>query len=331
VLRFFDQLSTTKGQIRVIRCCRILALVVALAVSAQCGGSSAPPTSPTPPGGGTTPPGPEPPPPPPPPPPSSDAIFVGAGDIAMCNERGAELTARLLDRIPGTVFTTGDNAYPAGTPRDFAECYEPTWGRHKARTRPVPGNHDFQTDRGAPYFNYFGANAGPPGLGYYMYRVGNWNIFALNSNIAVNGVSAQASWLQQTMADNPSTCAAALLHHPLYSSGQNGNHPFVRDLYRILHAGGIDIILAGHDHTYERFSGLINPDGVADPRGFRHFIVGTGGASLYQFRNPHPASAMRHSGWGVLKLTLKAQGYDWEFVPVDGDTFRDANSGVCNN
>jgi hypothetical protein len=326
VLRFLLDEQARRGLTRVIRCRRVLALIVVLAFTAQCGGSSAPPTTPTPPV--TNPPQP-PDPPPPPPPPGPDAVFVGAGDIAMCNERGAELTARVLDRIQGTVFTLGDNAYPAGTARDFAECYEPTWGRHKARTRPIPGNHDFQTERGAPYFNYFGQSAGQPGLGYYMYRVGTWNIYALNSNIAVNGVSTQATWLQQQLSDNPSRCAAALLHHPLFSSGQNGDHAFVRDLYRILYGGGVDIILAGHDHTYERFSGLINPDGGSDPKGFRHFIVGTGGASLYQFRNVKPFSAMRHSGWGVLKLTLKAQAYDWEFVPVDGDTFRDMGSGVC--
>lgn len=306
---------------------RLVPLIAALAFVAQCGGST--PTTPSPSGPTVlSQPPTDPPSPPPPPPPTPPEVLVGAGDIAMCNERGAELTAKLLDRIPGTVFTTGDNAYPAGSSRDFRDCYEPTWGRHKQRTRPTPGNHDYQTDRGAPYFDYFGANAGPRGLGYYSFRLGDWEIYALNSNIAVNGASAQATWLQQELTANPSKCAAALLHHPLISSGQNGDHPFIRDLYRVLYNGGVDLILAGHDHSYERF-GQINPDGNLDPRGFRQFIVGTGGASSYQFRTRRTGSEVRHSGWGVLKLTLKSDGYDWEFVSVDGQSFRDSSSEQC--
>ena len=101
------------------------------------------------------------PPPPPPPPPGSTAVLVGAGDIADCSSGGAEATAALLDGIAGTVFTAGDNAYSSGSTGEFADCYDPTWGRHKARTRPAPGNHDYNSSAAAPYYAYFGSNAGP--------------------------------------------------------------------------------------------------------------------------------------------------------------------------
>jgi acid phosphatase type 7 len=122
---------------------------------------------------------------------AADEVFVGAGDIANCTLNGDEATAKLLDNIAGTVFTTGDNAYDAGTDAQFRDCYDPTWGRHKARTRPTLGNHDYQTSKGAPYYSYFGANAGPSGLGYYSYNLGAWHIVALNSEIDASATSAQ--------------------------------------------------------------------------------------------------------------------------------------------
>jgi hypothetical protein len=99
---------------------------------------------------------------------SEDVVFVGAGDIANCDLlTGARATAALLDGIEWTIFTLGDHAYLRGTDTEFRRCYDPTWGRHKARTHPTPGNHDYLTSRGRPYFDYFGAAAGPEERGYY--------------------------------------------------------------------------------------------------------------------------------------------------------------------
>jgi len=253
-------------------------------------------------------------------------VFAGAGDIAMC-DGNADRTARLLDTIGGTIFTLGDHAYFEGTRQEFRDCYDPTWGRHRTRTRPVPGNHDYQTSGALPYFEYFGANAGPSGLGYYSFDVGAWHAIALNSNIDMASGSSQAQWLRRDLAANASPCTVAYWHHPLYSSGPSGGSPRGRDIWRILYAAGADVILGGHDHLYERFAPQ-DPDGAPDRvRGMRQFIVGTGGAYLYPPGAPRPNSDARLSAFGVLKLTLRAGSYDWEFVALSGTG--DAGSDIC--
>jgi hypothetical protein len=254
-------------------------------------------------------------------------IFVGAGDIAMC-DANAEHTARLLDRIGGVVFTLGDHAYFHGTAQQFRDCYEPTWGRHRHRTRPVPGNHDYETAGATAYFEYFGPNAGPPGLGYYSFPVGSWHAIALNSNIAIGARSAQAEWLRRDLQANPAVCTVAYFHHPLFTSGPDGPSTAMRDIWQILYDAGVDMILNGHEHFYERFAPQ-DPNGVRDPaRGIRQFIAGTGGAILYQAGAVQANSEMRLSAFGVLKLTLAAASYDWEFVPVSGPS--DLGTELCH-
>ena len=258
------------------------------------------------------------------------AVLVGAGDIANCDPNGAEATARLLDHIDGTVVTLGDHAYPNGTGSDFERCYEPTWGRHKQRTRPSPGNHDYQSNRAAPYFAYFGANAGPAGRGYYSYDLGAWHIIALNSHIAAGSDSDQAMWLRADLAANPVACTLAYWHVPLFSSGAvHGNDNTMKAIWDILAEAGADGVVAAHEHTYERFAPQTS-SGRADPNGIRQFVVGTGGAGLYAFGQIQPNSEARsNDSYGVLKLTLRATSYDWEFVPVAGRTFSDSGSAAC--
>lgn len=254
-------------------------------------------------------------------------VFVGAGDIAVCGSSAPQATAMLLDTIDGTVFTLGDNAYVRGTREEFRECYEPTWGRHKSRTRPSPGNHDYGSAGAAPYFEYFGANAGPPGLGYYSFPLGAWHAISLNSNVPVGAGSAQAQWLRQNLMSSPTRCAIAYWHHPLFSSGPLGPQLRMREVWRILYEFGVDVILSGHDHHYERFAPQ-DPDGLPDPaRGIRQFIVGTGGAPLSGIVTVQANSEMSFSTHGVLKLTLRAHSYEWEFIPVSGA--RDFGSGLC--
>jgi hypothetical protein len=255
-------------------------------------------------------------------------IFVGAGDIGWCGSPGAALTGKLIDGIGGTVFAAGDNAYMSGTAQQYRDCYEPGWGRHKSRTRPTPGNHEYETPGATPYFDYFGTQAGPLGLGYYSFPLGNWHAVSLNSNIDVAEGSTQGRWLLVDLAANPSKCTIAYWHYPLFSSGQNGDNPQMRAFWRILFAAGVDVVVVGHDHLYERFAPQ-DPDGRFDPvRGIRQFIAGTGGAQLYSFVTVRANSEKRISAFGVLKLTLEADRYDWEFIPVAGEG--DRGSDVCH-
>jgi hypothetical protein len=259
------------------------------------------------------------------------AVVVGAGDIANCEVGdGHEATGRLLDDIPGTVITLGDHAYPKGSRKSFEECYGRSWGRHKARTRPSPGNHDYMTNNGIPYYDYFGDNAGPRKRGYYSYQLGAWHIVSLNSDAPASRASKQIEWLRKDLAVHPTACTLAYWHVPVFSSGAHGNDRHMVEAWRVLHEFGADVVLNGHDHSYERFA-LQDPDGRADPEhGIRAFVVGTGGGGVYPFADQKPNSEVRHhTSYGVIKLTLYADRYDWEFITAKGQPFSDKGSAAC--
>jgi acid phosphatase type 7 len=258
-------------------------------------------------------------------------VLVGAGDIAECSSAGDQATAALLDSLPGTVFAAGDNAYPDGTVTNYTDCYAPSWGRHKARTRPSPGNHEYHTSGASGYYNYFGAAAGDSGKGFYSYDLGDWHIISLNSNVSMSAGSPQEQWLRADLAANTKTCTLAYWHHPRFSSGSHGSSTEPQPLWQALYDFNADVIIAGHDHNYQRFAPQ-TPTGVADPaRGIREFVVGTGGASHYNFATPIAnTEAYNLDTWGVLKLTLHAASYAWEFVPVAGKTYTDSGSGACH-
>jgi hypothetical protein len=258
-----------------------------------------------------------------------EVTFVGAGDIATCRTGGAAATARLLDSVPGEIFTLGDNVYPSGTAEAFSNCYDRTWGRHRHRTRPNPGNHDWDANAGAPYFAYFGFAAGPPGRGYYSFDLGAWHILSLNSNIPAHPGSGQYEWVRADLASSGAPCTLAYWHHPLFSSGPNGSNPQMRSIWRLLDDAGVDVVLTGHDHLYERFAPQ-DADGQPTPSGIRAFVVGTGGAPHYGPLPPQRNSeAVEAQAWGVLKLTLRGMDYAWEFVPAEGHPFRDAGISPC--
>jgi hypothetical protein len=266
----------------------------------------------------------------------TDPVFVGAGDIASCASSGDEATASLLDGIPGTVYTLGDNAYNSGTDDEFANCYNSSWGRHKARTRPSVGNHEYLTPGASGYYNYFGAAAGESSKGYYSYDLGAWHIVALNSmceNVGGCGASSpMVTWLMGDLATNPSSCTLAYWHHPVFSSGsEHGNDPKMIPSWDALYAAGADVVLSGHDHDYERFAPQTS-SGVGDPEGgIREFVVGTGGSSHYAFGTIRANSEVRNSDTnGVLKLTLHASSYEWQFVPASATTFADSGSSNCH-
>jgi 3',5'-cyclic AMP phosphodiesterase CpdA len=258
------------------------------------------------------------------------AVLVGAGDIARCGSQGAELTATLLDRLSGTVFVAGDNAYMNGSAVEYRDCYHPTWGRHRGRTRPVPGNHEYQTPGAAGYYEYFGANAGPSGRGYYGYTVGRWFVLALNSEVPLQAGSPQLQWVSDQLAASPYRCTLVYWHRPLFSSGRNGPNHDMLDLWRVLYGADVDVVLNAHDHMYERFAPQ-TPEGQPDAaRGIRQFTVGTGGAAPYDVVRLAANSEVTASVWGVASFTLRTDGYSWEFIPAEGFAFRDAGSGICH-
>jgi hypothetical protein len=271
------------------------------------------------------------------PPPSDDPVLVGAGDIASCSSTGDEATANLLDGIAGTVVTLGDNAYDNGTAAEYTNCYGPTWGRHLARTMPSAGNHEYNTLNATGYYGYFGASAGDPSKGYYSYDRGAWHIIVLNSNSSCTTIScaagsAQETWLRADLAAHANVCTLAYWHHPRFNSGaSHGNNTAVAPFWDALYQYGADVILNGHEHVYERFAPQ-TPAAVADPAtGIRQFTVGTGGRSHYTFGTIQPNSEVRNATtYGVLKLTLHATSYDWQFVPVTGATFTDSGTGACH-
>ena len=264
------------------------------------------------------------------------AVLVGAGDIADCTDlSGAEATAKLLEKNPGTVMAVGDLAYPDGSKENF-QCYDKTWGRVKSRTRPAPGNHEFHSSGATPYFDYFGSAAGDAKLGYYSYDLGSWHIVVLNSECTdVGGCEAgspQEKWLRADLAAHPVACTLAYWHKPLFSSGdKHGNDLTVKPLWQALYDANADVIIGGHDHDYERFAPQ-NPEGAADPkRGIREFVVGTGGKNHRPFGEVKANSEARDfTAFGVLKLSLRPAGYDWEFIPEAGKGFTDSGSGSCH-
>jgi 3',5'-cyclic AMP phosphodiesterase CpdA len=253
---------------------------------------------------------------------AQDYTVYAAGDIAWCDHpdpkwSGAAATAMVVEaglasNRDAAVLLLGDITYPRGRPREFTECYHPTWGRFKDRTWPAPGNHEYYTPGAQPYFAYWGARAG---RGYYSVELGGWHIVSLDSNLAPAAHAAQLAWLRADLAQHPARCTLAFWHHPLYSSGGHGSVPAMRDAWQLLYDAGAELVLSGHDHDYERFAPQ-DANGRADSaRGLRQFVVGTGGAYPTPFLLPVAHSEVRDSNrTGVLRLHLYAGGYGWEFV-----------------
>ncbi len=245
--------------------------------------------------------------------------LVAAGDIASCSSTGDEATAALVARIPGTVAILGDAVYERGTEGEFRDCY--SWRAFRNRTRAALGNHEYNTPSAAPAKAYFSL----PDRGYYLYTLGTWLVVVLNSNCEPAGGcelgSPQQRWLEQVLAARPRRCTLAYFHHPRFSSGLHGSDPSMAALWETLARGRADVVLAGHDHHYERFAPI---------SGIRSFVVGTGGRGRYPVVRRLPASRVVNTEtFGVLRLTLRPGAYDWRFVPVAGSTFTDAGSAQC--
>lgn len=268
-------------------------------------------------------------------------VLVGAGDVADCFDlSGARATAKLLGSIRGTVFVVGDLAYGDGYSVDLMRCYADTWGHYKERTRPALGNHEYETKdatgNAVGYFQYFDGAAGPAGDGYYSYELGAWHIIVLNSNCSdvkggCNVGSPQETWLRQDIAAHPSLCQLAYFHHPLFSSSLPEPDKELEPMWTDLYQAGVELVINGHAHNYERFAPQ-DPDSRPDPaRGIREIIVGTGGKDHAKFLVATRNSEIRNNdSFGVLKLTLYPQRYKWRFIPISGAHFRDKGAGNCH-
>lgn len=269
--------------------------------------------------------------------------FFNGGNGTATNCRMRATSDLILKGGFDAVLLLGDNQYWDGTLAAHLASFAPTWGRLGPLLRPAPGNHEYQTPGAAGYFDYFGPAAGDRTKGWYSYDLGSWHIVVLNSNCsnlganigANNGCgpgSPQLQWLTADLAAHPRACTLAYWHHPRFSSGAHGNDATYDTFWRELYKAGADVVLVGHDHDYERFAPQ-DPDAKADPSyGIRQFVVGTGGRETRAFATIRANSESRsHNDLGVLKLVLRPDGYDWEFLPVPGGTFNDQGSASCHN
>jgi acid phosphatase type 7 len=258
----------------------------------------------------------------------------GVGTPIYCHM--LQVSDAILAANPDAVLALGDNQYEDGTLAEYQNSYDLSWGRFKNITRPVIGNHEYRTGGGTGHFDYFGGLAGDPSKGYYSYNLGNWHFIALNSNCSkVGGCSVgspQETWLRADLAANPTACTLAYWHHPRFSSGAIGNNTAYTAFWNALYNAGAEIVLVGHDHNYERFAPQTSA-GVADPKGIRQFVVGTGGKNWTSIVSVQPNSEARQSGiYGFLKLKLHASSYEWDYVvePNRGYSFTDSGSENCH-
>ncbi len=264
-----------------------------------------------------------------------DPVLLAAGDIASCSSKGDEQTAALLDGLAGTVAALGDLAYEDGTAAEFRDCYDPTWGRLKARTRPAVGNHEYHTAGAAGYFDYFGAAAGDPGKGYYSYDLGEWHIVVLNSmcdEVGGCGVGSPGAVVTGGPGGAPDRLHARLLAPSALqlrrrARQRRGGPAALASPLRRRRRGP-----AGRPRAQLRALCPMDASGNRDTaHGIREFVAGMGGNTLYGFGTILPNSEKHNSdSLGVLQLTLRSGGYDWKFVPVAGASFTDSGSGKCH-
>ena len=231
------------------------------------------------------------------------------------------------------MFTAGDDVYPEGSAAAYSTCYEPSWGAFKSRTRPTPGNHDVQGDAsGTAYFDYFGTNAGYGRRGYYAFEAGTWRIYALNSECADSGsCQAQRDWLAADLAAAPHLCSAAIWHRPRFSEGPHGSANDLDSLFKLLYSNGVELLISGHDHMYERLTPVDGTGAVDLARGVRQLVVGTGGAPLYTPATTLPIVEVEdHVTHGALRLDLAPGSYAWTFLPAGSGTFTDNGTSACH-
>ena len=237
--------------------------------------------------------------------------------------------AQLLRNLSGDVLLAGDLAYMNGTLDEFRRCFDPDFGSLGGRLRPTPGNHDYGRPDADGYFTYFGDRAGPGRRGFYSFRAASWRVLMLNTSVPIGRNSEQYAWVQQQLQQEPTRCTLAAMHHPFDSSGTSGANPWLRDIWGLLHQNGADVVVAGHDHLYERFTPQDANQRPDQAQGIRLFLAGTGGAPLYPRSRAAINSELVIQAHGVLRLKLEPTLYEWEFLDVNGGAL-DRGMGNCH-
>lgn len=262
--------------------------------------------------------------------------LVAVGDIACpagiprttttCRQDSTAIVARAIN--PTYVLTLGDEQYQNGSLAEFRGGYDLSWGAVKSKTKPLPGNHEYNTAGAAGYYTYFGQQ--PPG--YYAFDVNGWRVYMLNSNCTKINCTLEAMWLVRDMNAHPRACSLIAMHHPRYSSGlEHGSStdPQVRLMWRVAYGRHADVALAGHDHDYERFARMNGDFGVRRSSGILSYVVGTGGRNLYHpGRKRYGSEYFQHTNTGVLKLVLGSGAWAWDFRATSGRSL-DAGSRSC--
>ena len=271
---------------------------------------------------------------------TTDVTLIGACDIAdglAFNLSGAFETAALLDANPTVpVFACGDLAYENGTDDDFMQAYDATWGRARARTIPAPGHHEYTIQNGTGFYNYWGPAAGNSTKGYYSLNLGAWHLIILNGNCSQVGCtagSAQELWLKNDLATHTQACTLAVWHEPLYTSSAGITpNTAIRPLWQDLYNANADLIVNGHAHNYERFAPQDANGNLDTARGIIEIVVGTGGVGHAPFNTTFAGNSLVQNAttFGVIKLTLHASSFDWQFIPVAGQTFTDSGTQACH-
>jgi hypothetical protein len=262
-------------------------------------------------------------------PPSGTTWINIVGDTGWCGSPVMGQLARLMEQLGGDILFAGDLAYDNGTLEEFRRCFDPAFGRFRSRSWAVPGNHEYVTAGAAGYFTYFGDRAGPTRSGYYALRLAGWHVLMLNSMAPMGHNSAQFTWVQNELAASPARCTLAVWHHPFDSSGPNGPNPTQRDMWELLYARNVDVVVSAHDHLYERHAPQTHSHQADPVRGVRLFISGGGGAPPYQRARAARHSEMMISTHGMLRLKLESALYEWEFIGANGNVL-DRGLTICH-
>jgi hypothetical protein len=282
---------------------------------------------------------------------ASEVVVAAAGDVACApddpnyhNGTGTSTACRqlatsnlLVNGDFDAVLALGDLQYDSGSLSDFNASYDPSWGRVKSITYPVVGNHEYGQSNASGYFQYFGSRAGTAGQGWYSFDIGGWHIVAINSNCdrlsgGCGSGSTEETWLRNDLADHPTACTIAMWHHARYSSGHDGDNTFMQTMWSDLYDAGVEIVLSGHSHDYERFAPQDDSGNLDNAAGVRQFVVGTGGAFFTGLGSSFDDNSQAHQNntFGVLQLTLRADAYDWQFLPEAGKTYTDSGTTACH-
>ena len=269
--------------------------------------------------------------------PAPDPVIAAAGDIACApggtvgaNCQHKAVSDKILaDTEIRNVLILGDNQYDAGSLSAYQNAYDPTWGRFKDKTKPVPGNHEYGTTNAAGYYTYFGALAGDPAKGYYSYDIGAWHFLAINSEKDTGATGAQLAWVKADLAAHPNQCVAAYWHKPRFSTGGHGDNSYMGPFFQALYDGHADLVMSGHDHDYERYAPM-NPSKVRDDaHGVVQIVSGEGGKNHYNVTGGANTLAKDNTSYGYTRLTLHETTATGQFVSAVG-TYTDSFTVTCH-